>query len=88
MTCKLCQRNVEKLTEHHLKPRSKLKKGEQTPKIWICSACHRQIHALFSNNLLAAQLDTADKLRAEPNMARFLKWIRKQDPNKAVKVRR
>lgn len=88
MTCKLCRRDVDKLTEHHLKPRSKLKKGERSPTIWICSACHRQIHALYSNDLLAADLDSADKLRAEPRMARFLKWIRKVDPNKAVKVRR
>ena len=88
MTCKLCQRDVEKLTEHHLKPRSKLKKGERTPTIWICSACHRQIHALFTNDELAAHFDSADKLRAEPRMERFLKWISKQDPNKAIKVRR
>ena len=88
MTCKLCQRDVEKLTEHHLTPRSKLKKGERTPTIWICSPCHRQIHALFTNDELAAHFDSADKLRAEPRMNRFLMWIRKQDPNKSVKVRR
>lgn len=88
MTCKLCRRDVEKLTEHHLTPRSKLKKGERTPTIWVCSACHRQIHALFSNDQLATEYNTADKLRDEPRMARFLQWIRKVDPNKAVKVRR
>ena len=88
MICKLCRRDVEKLTEHHLTPRSKLKKGERTPTIWICSACHRQIHALFTNDELAAHFDSAEKLRDEPRMARFLKWIRKVDPNKAVKVRR
>ena len=88
MTCKLCQRAVEKLTEHHLRPRSKLKKGERTPTIWICSPCHRQIHALFTNDELAAHFDTADKLRAEPRMNRFLLWIASQDANKSVKVRR
>ena len=88
MTCKLCRRAVEKLTEHHLTPRSKLKKGERTPTIWICSACHRQIHALFSNDELAREFNTVEKLRGEPRLARFLKWIGKVDPNKAVKVRR
>ena len=88
MICKLCRRDVEKLTEHHLVPRSKLKKGESTPKIWICGPCHRQIHALFSNDVLAADFNSADKLREEPRMARFLKWIGKVDPNKAVKVRK
>lgn len=88
MTCKLCQRDVAVLTEHHLTPRSKLKKGENTPKIWICGACHRQIHALFSNQRLADELNTPQSLRDEPQMQKFLGWMRKQDPEKNVKVRK
>ena len=88
MTCALCQRSVEKLTEHHLIPRSRLKKGETTEKIWICAPCHRQIHALFSNQELAQTYNTRERLRDEPRMVNFLEWIRKQDPNKAVRVRR
>ena len=88
MTCALCQRNVEKLTEHHLTPRSRLKKGETTPKIWICGPCHRQIHVLFSNVELAEFFNTRERLRDEPRMARFLAWIAKQDPEKAVRVRK
>lgn len=88
MTCRLCQRNVEKLTEHHLIPRSKGKKGERLPTIWICSACHRQIHALFTNDELAAQFNTPERLRDEPRMEKFLAWIRKQDPNKHIAVRK
>lgn len=88
MHCKLCQRDVDKLTEHHLRPRSRLKKGERSPTIWICSACHRQVHALFSNQELADTYNTADQLRAEPRMAKFLDWISRQDPNKHIRVHR
>lgn len=88
MNCALCEREVTKLTEHHLKPKSRLKRGETTPTIWICSACHRQIHALFTNLQLADEYNSLERLRDEPRMRKFLTWIRKQDANKAVKVRR
>ena len=88
MICALCERDVEKLTEHHLTPRSKLKHGETTPTIWICSACHRQIHALFSNAQLHDEFNSLERLRDEPRMQRFLRWVQKQDPNKRVRVRR
>jgi hypothetical protein len=88
MPCALCQREVARLTEHHLKPKSRLKRGEGTPTIDICSACHRQIHALFSNLQLADEFSSLERLRDEPRMRKFLAWIRKQDANKAIKVRR
>ncbi len=88
MPCALCERDVAKLTEHHLKPKSRLKKGETTPTIWICSACHRQIHALFTNLQLADELNSLERLRDEPRMRKFLSWIAKQDANKAIQVRR
>ncbi len=88
MNCALCEREIAKLTEHHLKPKSRLKKGETTPTIWICWVCHRQIHALFSNLQLADEYDSLERLRDEPRMKKFLGWIRKQDAEKAVKVRR
>ena len=88
MTCRLCRRDVEKLTEHHLTPKSKLKKGERTPTIWICSACHRQIHALFSNQELRDEYHSVERLRDEPRMSKFLDWIVRQDPEKHVRVKR
>ena len=88
MKCELCDREVAQITEHHLKPKSRLKKGETTPTIWICSACHRQIHVLFSNLQLADEYNRLERLRDEPRMAKFLAWIRKQDANKHIRVRR
>ncbi|MFH7030613.1 MAG: HNH endonuclease [Heteroscytonema crispum UTEX LB 1556] len=86
MTCELCEREVDKLTIHHLIP--KQKKGQHGPKINICSACHRQIHTLFDNRRLAQELHSPEKLKNEPQMHKFLAWVRKQDPNKKVKVHR
>ena len=88
MKCALCEREVSQLTEHHLKPRSRLKKGEITPTILICSACHRQIHVLFSNLQLADEFNSLERLRDEPRMRKFLLWIVKQDANKHIRVRR
>lgn len=84
MKCELCQREVENLTVHHLIP--KQKNGHHGPKINICSACHRQIHNLFDNTRLAQELNTLEKLRSEPQMWKFLSWVRKQDPNKRIKI--
>ena len=49
--------------------------------------CHRQIHALFDNATLARELNCVERLRDEPRMQRFLAWVRKQDPDRRVKVR-
>ena len=86
MQCELCLRDVEKLTVHHLIP--KQKKGTHKPKIAICSACHRQIHALFDNKHLAFELNTLEKLQTEPQMQKFLTWVKKQKSEKRVQVRR
>jgi hypothetical protein len=81
---------MDKLTVHHLVPRQNTKRKKQDPgeKINICSACHRQIHSLFDNKLLAKELNTVDKLSTEPQMQKFLMWVRKQRPDKRISVHR
>ena len=90
MQCQLCDRDLDKLTIHHLIPRQTVKRKQAPPgeTIDICSACHRQIHTLFSNKELAKNLNTIKKLQDEPKMQKFLTWIRKQKPHKKVKIRR
>ncbi|MEO1803081.1 MAG: hypothetical protein AAFR62_22160, partial [Cyanobacteria bacterium J06629_2] len=90
MLCQLCDRDLKKLTAHHLVPRQTVKRrqAESAPTIDICAPCHRQIHVLYSNLELARDLNTVDKLKSEPKMRKFLGWIRKQDPHKKVRVRR
>ncbi|AFZ68890.1 HNH endonuclease [Deinococcus peraridilitoris] len=86
--CQLCERDVPKLTVHHLVPRSQGRRGEALPTLLICLACHRQLHVLFSNEELARSLNTRDKRVSHPAMERFLKWVRKQSPQTHVRVRR
>ena len=90
MPCELCDRDCLQLTAHHLVPRQtvKRKQAESGPTIDICSPCHRQIHALYTNLELARDLNTVDKLKSEPRMQKFLNWIKKQDPQKKVRLRR
>ncbi len=90
-TCELCGRCVDIVTLHHLYPRSQGKrrkmKAAELPTARLCSACHRQLHILFSNRELAARFSSIEQLRAEPNVQKFVEWIARQDPNKRVKVR-
>ena len=89
MRCELCERDLPKLTVHHLVPRQKTKrkKADPGPTVNICSACHRQIHTLFDNTQLANELNSLDSLRSEPQMQKFLAWVKKQDPQKRIRVR-
>jgi len=88
MNCELCEREVYRLTVHHLVPRQRVKqtKAEVGPTVNICSACHRQIHNLFDNKRLAQELNSLEKLRDEPQMQKFLVWVKKQKPDKRVQV--
>ena len=85
MQCDLCEREVDRLTVHHLIP--KQKGGQDGPRAEVCPACHQQIHVLYDNARLARELSCVERLKDEPDMRRFLAWVRKQDPNARVKVR-
>ena len=78
--CQLCQRPTvaAHLTKHHLTPRSL--GGRET--VLLCRTCHGQIHVLFENKQLAGEFDTLAKLRAAPQLASYLGWIRKQKPGR------
>src|SRR5687767_12318068 len=80
--CSLCEREVprELITQHHLTPREKGGKAEhKTP---LCKPCHKQLHAMYSNQQLAKLFSTIEALRAAPGLGPFLKWIRKQKPGR------
>jgi hypothetical protein len=88
--CELCDRQMEFLTVHHLIPRQMAKRRGDSmgATIDICGACHKQIHTLFTNRELAQEFNSATKLKHHPGMAKFLHWVRKQDPGKKVRVQR
>ncbi|MQX35578.1 HNH endonuclease [Roseospira navarrensis] len=61
---------------HHWVPRSEGGR-ESAP---LHRVCHRMIHRLFDHATLARHMTGPEALRAHPEMARFLAWVRKQPP--------
>lgn len=80
--CQFCGRSVPAamITQHHLLPREHGGKPEH--RLPFCTPCHKQVHAVFSNKQLAESYATLDSLRAAPELATFLAWIRKQRPDR------
>ncbi len=84
--CELCLRESQRFTVHHLVPRSR--GGKFGPKVKLCPTCHRQLHALFSESTLAKEMDSLERIRANPDMASYLDWVRKQKGPANFRVRR
>ncbi|MGI8314480.1 HNH endonuclease [Halobacillus mangrovi] len=84
--CDLCERSPVTTTEHHLIPRQY--GGVEGPTVLLCSACHRQIHALFTNEELAAFYHTLERLKDHPDVRKYIKWVKKQDPEKRITTRK
>lgn len=88
--CPLCGREMRPgptVNEHHLIPRM----YGGTRRYAIHKVCHNKLHSVFSEAELARVYDTFEKLRTHPEIARFIKWVRKQDPEfmtKHVRPRR
>ena len=77
--CPLCLRPIPPdvpQSLHHLIP--KLKGGKGGPTVMVHHICHKEIHARFSEAQLARQLNSAEALRAAPELQAFLAWIAKR----------
>lgn len=72
------------LNEHHLIPR--MYGGIE--KYVMHRVCHSKIHSAISEHDLAFNYNTFERLREQPDLKRFIKWIRKQDPEFNTKHRR
>lgn len=83
--CALCGRPFEakRLTQHHCLPRQK--GGTQDDVEMICSQCHGMVHATYTNRTLASLYPTIEQLRQAPELAPFLKWVRKQPVSRRTK---
>ncbi len=86
--CALCGREVERITRHHLIPRSrhrrlrKRKRGgrayrreELERTVPLCGPCHRHVHTVFSEKELESDYNTVEALAAHPQVRRFVDWI-------------
>jgi hypothetical protein len=80
--CALCLRPFDRgdLTRHHCRP--KAKGGTAGDVELVCPQCHGMVHATYTNQTLAAAYPTIGRLRAAPELAGFLKWVRKQPPTR------
>jgi hypothetical protein len=80
--CALCGRLFadKLLTKHHCLPREKGGTSEHVE--MICSQCHGMVHATYTNVTLARVYPTIEALRKAPELAAFLKWVRKQPPSR------
>ena len=80
--CELCGCETG-ITKHHLIPqaqsrhKNKYLKTDEGNFLWICTECHSQIHALFSNYELKTLYNTKEALLDEPRMRKFVEWRRK-----------
>ena len=82
LICPLCDRLIPdnaKSSRHHLIPR--LKGGTNMGTVRLHQVCHSAIHARFSETELALRLDTIETLRADPELAAFIAWIRDKPPS-------
>ncbi len=77
-TCWLCERPLGKRAEHH-HPVPKSRGGRTT--VPVHRICHRTLHGTFDNKQLARFADDPAKLRAAPELARFLAWIAGKPPD-------
>ena len=92
--CPLCERPIPakaRQSRHHLVP--KLKGGAKGETVQLHQVCHAAIHARHSEADLAKRLADVESLRADPEIARFLAWVRtKPDdfhaPTRATRDRR
>ncbi|MCJ2078259.1 HNH endonuclease [Methylobacterium sp. HMF5984] len=75
--CPLCERPIPpraRSSLHHLVP--KLKGGTHGTTVRLHQVCHSAIHARHSEAELARRLADVSALRAEPEIARFIAWVR------------
>ncbi len=82
MPCGLCGRPFARaaLTRHHCRPREKGGTVEDVE--LLCRTCHGMIHATFTNATLAAVYPTLKQLRQAPELATYVRWVRKQPPSR------
>jgi len=75
--------------KHHLLPISKGGKGTET--VVLHKICHDKIHAVFTEMELKKHYNTIERLQQNDEIARFIKWVRKREPeyyDKSVKMKR
>lgn len=78
LLCPICDRPIPDTQKdaHHFIPKSKGGKATE----YLHRICHRQIHALFTETQLARELNTAEAIKEQAEMQKFIAWV-KSKPN-------
>lgn len=84
--CELCNRDVPKITKHHLIPREH--GGKDLPTADLCPNCHKQIHALYDNKYLSTKLYTIDLLKDDPAIKKYLNFISKHSGDTIISIKK
>ena len=86
LVCPICDRKIPNSQKdaHHLIPKSK--GGIKTE--FLHRICHKQVHALFTETELSVALNTAEALRAHPEMQKFIGWVKNKPNNFYEKTRK
>ena len=84
-TCGLCQRTVQRLTRHHLVPRTRHKnkrnkkmfdRQEIHSTVGLCSLCHRHIHTILDNKDLEREYNKFEALKKHPDVRGNVECVR------------
>lgn len=84
--CEVCERDWVPLTYHHLIPREVHAKAvkrrwheewELQSVAWLCRACHGYVHKIESNEELAKNWWTVERLMKREDMQAWAQWISK-----------
>jgi hypothetical protein len=65
--------------------------GKGTETVMLHKICHDKIHAVFTEAELKKRYNTIEQLQQNEVIARFIKWVRKREPeyyDKSVKMKR
>ena len=74
--CELCEREVEKLSKHHLIPKSR--GGSKGDIAWFCLSCIEMVHQLIPNKELEKKYSSVMELLQNESVKRYVSWIKKQ----------
>ncbi|KAL8803113.1 MAG: hypothetical protein Q9182_003363 [Xanthomendoza sp. 2 TL-2023] len=84
--CEICERDWIPLTYHHLIPKQihakAIKRGwheewQLNSVAWLCRACHSFVHRIASNEELAKDFWSVDKLMEREDVLAWAKWVGK-----------
>ena len=82
--CEICGRDWVPLTYHHLIPRQMHKKAVKRgwheewrlqSVAWLCRACHSFVHGLASNEELAREWWSVERLKGREDVGRWARWV-------------